>query len=85
MRDISMNSYYLVCFKNPRDQAQFNYLARQMYPNNTKFIQEAYDDATRNAHGYLLFDLKQNTADEQRFRTNVFPTDSFNYVYVPVK
>ena len=85
MRDISLNCHYIVCFKNPRDQAQINYLARQLYPSNTKFIQEAYQDATRNAHGYLLFDLKQNTPDEHRVRTNVFPSDSFNYAYVPVK
>jgi len=57
MRDISLNSYYMVC----KDRAQINYLSLQRYPNNTKYIQETYDEATRNAYGYLLFDLKQNT------------------------
>ena len=34
-RDISLNSNYLIIFKNPRDQLQFQILARQMFPNNT--------------------------------------------------
>jgi hypothetical protein len=82
-RDISLNAHYLVCFKNPRDKAQIRHLAQQVFPENPKFIKEAYIDATKTPHGYLLLDMKQSTPDEIRFRTNIFLDDSHNYVYVP--
>lgn len=74
-RDISLNSHYIVLFKNPRDKQQINVLARQICPENTRFICEAYKDATEEAYGYLLFDLRQTTPEEHRFRTNIFSTD----------
>ena len=66
-RDISLNANYIVVFKNPRDRAQIRHLARQVYPNDPKFLEEAYYDATSHPHGYLLLDLKQSTPDEFRF------------------
>lgn len=82
-RDISLNANYIVVFKNPRDRAQFRHLARQVYPDDPKFLEEAYHDAASSPHGYLLLDLKQSTPDEYRFRTSIFPTDAAHYVYVP--
>lgn len=85
-RDISLNAHYIVCFKNPRDKQQIRTLSTQVYPENPKFIQEAYIDATHKPHGYLLFDLKQSTVDLYRFRTNIFRTDiPANIVYIPKK
>ena len=34
-RSISLNSHYLVLFKNPRDKLQILTLAKQMYPSET--------------------------------------------------
>ena len=34
-RSISLNSHYLVLFKNPRDKLQILTLAKQMYPGQT--------------------------------------------------
>lgn len=82
-RDISLNTNYIVAFKNPRDRAQISHLARQIYPEDPKFLQEAYHDATAKPHGYLLLDLKQTTPDNCRFRTCIFPDDPHNFVYVP--
>jgi len=82
-RDISLNANYIVVFKNPRDRAQIRHLARQVYPDDPKFLEEAYYDATSRPHGYLLLDLKQSTPDEYRFRTCIFPDDTTHYVYVP--
>ena len=84
-RDISLNANYIVVFKNPRDRAQIQHLARQVCPENPRFLQDAYHDATVPPHGYLLFDLKQSTPDNCRFRTSIFPNDSYHYVYNPVK
>ncbi|XP_077255586.1 uncharacterized protein LOC143893744 [Temnothorax americanus] len=82
-RDISLNANYIVVFKNPHDRAQIRHLARQVFPNDPKFLEEAYYDATSRPHGYLLLDLKQSTPDEYRFRTSIFPDDTAHFVYVP--
>jgi hypothetical protein len=79
-RTISLNSHYIVMFKNPRDRSQISFLARQMYPQQSKFLEEAYLDATNNPHGFLFIDLKQTTPNELRIQTNVFSKTIF---YVP--
>ena len=82
-REISLNSSYIVIFKNPRDRAQIQYLARQLCPENAKFLQEAYADAVAKPYHYLLIDLKQETPENCRYRTCIFPFDEYQYVYVP--
>ncbi|CAH0551102.1 unnamed protein product [Brassicogethes aeneus] len=84
-RDISLNAHYIIYFKNPRDKAQISHLARQVYPENSRFIQDAYYDATTRAHGYLVLDLKQNTPESLRIRTNILPSEYPTIVYVPKK
>jgi hypothetical protein len=83
-RTVSLNSHYFIIFKNPRDKMQIMSFARQVEPHNAKFIYEAYTDATARPHGYLVFDLKQETPEDMRYRTNIFPGES-NIVYVPKK
>jgi len=46
MRTISLNSHYMIVFKNPRGAGQFSILAQQMYLSVFKFAEEAYRDAT---------------------------------------
>ena len=82
MRNLSLNSHYIILFKNPRDKLQISTLARQMYPGNVKFITEAYADATKQAYGYLVFDLKPETEERLRIRTGILPTD-IPLVYIP--
>ena len=72
-RTISLNSHYIVLFKSPRDVQQVETLARQMYPGNSQFMREAFADATREPYSYLLIDLKPNTPDELRLRSQIFP------------
>ena len=81
-RTMSLNAHYLVLFKNPRDVTQISTLARQMYVGRSKFLVEAFKDATAKPFGYLLLDLKADTPEIIRVRTNIFP-DEINYVYVP--
>ena len=83
-RTISLNSNYLVLFKNPRDNAQVSHLAKQIFPTNLKYVNQSYINATQNAHGYLLFDLTQDTPDTLRLRTNIFPGEQ-QVVFVPIK
>jgi len=84
------NVNYIVVFKNPRDRAQIRHLAPQVYPDDPKFLEEAYYDATSRPHGYLLLDLKQSipmSIDFERFFPRIrfvtskchvdFPADSY--------
>jgi hypothetical protein len=71
-RTISLNSHYIILFKNPRNKSQISFLARQMYPNQSKFLEESYFDATKDAHGYILLNLKQSTPNELRIQSNIF-------------
>ena len=80
-RTMNLNTHYLVLFKNPRDASQIAFLSRQMYPGKGKFLVEAFRDATAKPYGYLFIDLKPETDERLRIRTNIFPDDT-NYVYV---
>lgn len=82
-RTMSLNAHYIVLFKNPRDANQVATLARQMYPGKSKFLVEAFKNATEKSYGYLLIDLKPDTDEKLRVRTNIFPDDEKHYVYVP--
>lgn len=46
-RNITLNAHYIVLFRNPRDKSQVSNLAKQMYPGQVKFMQEAFADATK--------------------------------------
>lgn len=78
---MSLNAHYLVIFKNPRDLCQLATLARQMYPGQARFLVDAFEDATRLPYGYLLIDLKPDTEDKIRIRTQIF-SDETQIVYV---
>jgi hypothetical protein len=71
MRTISLNTHYLIVFKNPRDNQQIATLSRQMYPGKSAFLIEAFQDATKDPYGYLLIDLKPKTPDFLRIRTSI--------------
>jgi hypothetical protein len=83
VRTMNLNTHYIVMFKNPRDASQVAILARQMYPGKSQFVVEAYEDATKEPHGYLLIDLRPDTDDRYRIRTKIFPDDSRQYAYLP--
>ena len=74
-RSISLNSHYLVLFKNPRDKWQILTLAKQMHPGQTDFVLNQYEEAVKRPFGYLLIDLKTTTQDNCRLRTNVLPSE----------
>jgi hypothetical protein len=83
-RTSRVNSKYIVLLKNPPDKLQIRNLARQVFLENVNYFNESYEDATKDAHGYLLLDLSQQTPDNLRLRTNIFP-DETTVVYTPIK
>ena len=72
-RTISLNSHYIIVFKHPIDLLGISTLACQMYPNNTNFLVQSFQDATKKPNGYLLLDLHQHTPENMRLRTNILP------------
>ncbi len=81
VRTITLNTHYMVLFKSPRDALQVEHLARQMYPGKTKFMREAFHDATSEPYTYLLVDLKPDTPEHLRLRANIFPGE-LHTVYI---
>ena len=51
-RIISLNSHYMVLFKNPRDEGQMRSLAQQVFPTKFKFFIDSFREATKKDHGY---------------------------------
>ena len=84
-RCINLNSHYMILFKNPRDSSSIVNLAKQMYPNNVRVMQDAYKEATSQPFSYLLVDLKQNTPEQFRLRGDIFQISRGQTVYVPRK
>jgi len=80
-RTAKLNSHYVVLFKNPHSQRQSEYIGREMGTQTAKALREAFEDATQQAHSYLVIDYRQETCEELRWLTNVF--SDYVTVYVP--
>ena len=81
VRNITLNSHYVVLFKNPRDKTIASNIARQMYPNNIKGFQKAYEDSTKFPFTYFFIDLKPDTPEEVRLLSNIFGEANYITVY----
>lgn len=73
IRNISLNSHYVVLFKSPRDKQKISILARQVNPGKVQEFMRRYDKATSWPYEYLMLDLKPTTDDGQRLKTNILP------------
>jgi len=82
MRTVSLNSHYLIIFKSPRDKTQIGHLGRQMFPANSKFLIDAFEDATTEPYGYLVLDMRPETPEEFRVRSRIFRNEN-GVVYTP--
>jgi hypothetical protein len=80
LRTITLNAHYIFLFKNPRDASQITFLGRQLFPSRPNFLVNAYEDATRRPHSFLLLDLKQNTSDDMHVIGNFALDDEANPV-----
>ena len=73
MKTTKLNSDYLVLFKNPRDKGKAGILARQMFPSKWKSLLSAVEDAHRNPYSFLVVDLRPETPDQIRIRSDIMP------------
>ena len=84
-RVISQNAHYIVLLRNRRDASVVSSLARQVSPYNTRYIVDAFLNATKKPYSYLLFDLHSASEDILRLRTNIFPEESPMVVFMDNK
>ena len=55
-RTVSLNEHYHIVFRNRRDASQFCIFASQMSSHRSRWLLDAFEDATRKPFGYLLID-----------------------------
>ena len=72
-RIISLNAHFLILLKNPRDKSQIMHFARQFWPENPKYVIDAYHKATNVNYGYLVINFRADVDDTQRLSDSVFP------------
>ena len=72
-RTISLNSYYIVVFRNGRDASQFRTMAYQICPINGHWLVDAFTDAISKPYGYLVLDHHPSTPEDQTVATNILP------------
>lgn len=82
MRNISLNSHYLVLTKNRRDLQQIKCLGAQLY-GDPAFFADAYKKSVLDReYGYLLVDLTPTASEKYRLRTDIFPGE-FTRIFSP--
>lgn len=82
-RDISLNAKYIIMFKSPRDVQQMNYLARQIYPENSRDLCNLFKQITRPSHSYICIDLTQHIHHLLKFRSDILNRDYITVYCVP--
>jgi hypothetical protein len=70
---VTRNAQYMVLFPNLRDAAMISTLGRQIFPRYRNFLESAFEDATTKRYGYIFLDLKAETDNKLRVRSNIFP------------
>ena len=78
-RDMSLNIDYAVLFKNTRDPSMVTHLGQQM--GNVAFLKQAYRAATIDPFSHLFIDMRSDTPEALRYRSNVL--DETQTVYQP--
>ena len=81
-RVISQNAHLMVLFKNPRDSYSVQSFGGQTYPGNHKFLSDAYTNATKRPHSYLVVNSHQKTDDRMRVIGNLLE-ETNPTVYMP--
>ena len=88
MRDISLNTHYIVIMRGLRLTRQVGTLGEQIFPNKSKQIIDIYKRATEKKYSYLLFDLHPQSDEKFSLRTRIFkeelPVNLSQFDSVPI-
>ena len=80
-RTLSLNAHYMFLFKNPRDRAFIDHLARQAFPGKVKAVRSVYERVTRAPYSFLLVDMRQETDERCRLLENFATAGRQMYAY----
>jgi hypothetical protein len=72
--------------KSNSDKLQIVNLGKQLFPGQSKYFLDAYEDAVNSQpFGYLLIDCSPTADNDSRLLTNIFPQNGEQYVttYLP--
>jgi hypothetical protein len=72
IRNLSLNSHYLVLFKQIRDKTQITHLATQICPRKRDFFIDAYTSATASPFTHFIVSLRQETPELLRYFSDIF-------------
>ena len=75
IRTMSLNTQYLVLFKNPRDQLQVMTLSRQIFPHRSYQFMGKFNQATAKPYGYLVIYKTPRLPETQNRCTPHFVSD----------
>ena len=84
MRTISLNTSINVCMRNMRDMSSIRTLGSQMFPNQLPYFLASFEIATREKWSYLLIDSSSHQSSAMRLRSQIFPDDKSQIVFLPV-
>jgi hypothetical protein len=69
MRDIALNTQYMILFKSRRDVQQIKYLGRQL---GTPHLECAYRKAIKEPYGFLLINLHPHSDERIQLQSHFF-------------
>lgn len=61
--------------QNPRENAQFQVLARQLAPKDWRWLVEAYHEISKVPHACFLIDMTQKREELLRYRSHYLPSE----------
>ena len=70
-KGISGNAYYIVAFKNPRDQLGMRNLLLQAFSTQWQVLQDTFQRLTGRPFGYIVLDLHPGSSDDQRILSHI--------------
>ena len=82
VRNMNLNTHYMILMRNPRDASQVRCLGRQIFPGKSQALTEVYEHVMAKPFGYLCLDLAPSSEEKYRIRTGIFP-DETCIVYIP--
>ena len=80
-KSISHNAYYVITFKNPRDQLGVNNLLLQSFPTTWKGTMEVFRQTTSRPFSYLLIDLHPASSVEVHLLSHLLKDEGWTRCY----
>ena len=74
-RTLSLNSTYIILFRNLRDSEQVKRLARQIYTDKAKLFMQVYNKVMHSPHRHLVVDLHLCSEHPLGIFSNIIPNN----------